>query len=252
MDGSYTFVKPEQVYTIGSYAINTLIKQEKPATAISVDICCEMPSSYFNERDYLNYRYFIKRNLYIANVILQLTNLEIDQKNKSETNFYSKQFTFEFQSEFGDSHKPNLILRSNSEPIQFVINFVPEMGTFKLNRFNPTQNNVRLNWHQKTVLKRNSFIETIELELDNNNRNSNNQDGEELCNIPTDLYNSNILVDLRARDINEYLREKLNVTKNSTPNLNDAIKLVKLWLQKRQLNNVRKICFGFSLFFFLF
>jgi U3 small nucleolar RNA-associated protein 22 len=48
---------------VGGYAVKNMIKQ---AERNEVDVALAMPSSLFQEKDYLNYRYFYKRAYYLA------------------------------------------------------------------------------------------------------------------------------------------------------------------------------------------
>ena len=95
MEGEYSFFTPASVNLIGGFLTNTLVKSSKA----TVDLSVEMPLEYFNERDYLNYRYFIKRSLYMANAIIQLME---EQK-------YSK-LKFEFIANCSSIFKPLLSL----------------------------------------------------------------------------------------------------------------------------------------------
>ena len=97
VDGTYTFATPTKVEVIGSFIKKCTIKP-----LVCLDIGVEMPKEYFNERDFLNYRYFIKRILYLAHVCIKLI--------KSYENAYE----FNFNSEFGTVYKPNLVLKPKS------------------------------------------------------------------------------------------------------------------------------------------
>ena len=94
-EGTYSFLPPTNIKTIGSLSTNTLLKMPKT----SVDISIEMPAEYFNERDYLNYRYFMKRNLYMAHVYIQL----MDKKKYSN-------LKFEFVADYSSTYKPLLLI----------------------------------------------------------------------------------------------------------------------------------------------
>lgn len=48
---------------VGSYASKTMVKSDD---VLSVDMVVVMPVSIFQEKDYLNYRYFYKRAYYLA------------------------------------------------------------------------------------------------------------------------------------------------------------------------------------------
>jgi hypothetical protein len=61
-----------------------------------------MPKEYFNDRDFLNYRYFIKRILYMANVCIKLLKT------------YEDDYEFQFNSEFATVYKPSLVLKPKS------------------------------------------------------------------------------------------------------------------------------------------
>lgn len=131
-EGSYSFLVPTNVKTIGSHSIGTLLKKPK----VIVDVAVEMPAEYFNERDYLNYRYFMKRNLYMAHVYIQL----VDKKKYSN-------LKFEFVANYSSTFKPLLILHFD-DSLDVCLHFVPNCNSFKLHRFNPNQCNVRAKWFQ--------------------------------------------------------------------------------------------------------
>lgn len=104
MEGTYSFLPPVNSSLVGSCLTNTLINSPR----IKVDLCAEMPSEYFNERDYLNYRYFTKRNLYMSHTLAQL----IDLKKYSNVKF-------EFESNVCSNFKPCLIMSFNGEHFLF-------------------------------------------------------------------------------------------------------------------------------------
>src|SRR5690606_4012567 len=72
-DTKYTFgySKPVNINVVGSLALKTW---SKTAGALSVDLAVTMPSSIFQEKDYLNYRYFHKRAYYIACIAAGIKN----------------------------------------------------------------------------------------------------------------------------------------------------------------------------------
>ena len=110
MEGAYSFLPPVKSVLVGSCLTNTLIKSSRA----KIDLCIEMPSEYFNERDYLNYRYFIKRNLYMAHTVAQLS----DMKKYANVKF-------EFESNVSCSFKPNLLMNFNGRNREsFVFSFI--------------------------------------------------------------------------------------------------------------------------------
>ena len=100
MEGSYTFEAPASSTLVGSCLVNTLIN----ATRVKVDVCVEMPAEYFSERDYLNYRYFLKRNLYMGHVVAQL----MDVKKYASVKF-------ELESNVSSQQKPTLLMNFESK-----------------------------------------------------------------------------------------------------------------------------------------
>ena len=66
-DAKYTlsYSKPASINVVGSYARNTLIQFEDQ---LSIDLAVTMPAKIFQEKDYLNYRYFHKRAYYLAQI----------------------------------------------------------------------------------------------------------------------------------------------------------------------------------------
>lgn len=96
-EGSYSFETPSDVYPIGSYAHKTTLKTTQLPV---IDMAIEVETGYFNERDYLNYRYFFKRNLYLSHVYLQLMN----------TKRFTKNVEYYFIADYSSMHKPTLCL----------------------------------------------------------------------------------------------------------------------------------------------
>ena len=97
-EGTYSFLAPSSIKVIGSYSTKTVLKMPK----ITVDISVEISDDYFDERDYLNYRYFMKRNLYLAHVYIQL----IDKKKYSD-------LKYEFIANYASNYKPLLLISLN-------------------------------------------------------------------------------------------------------------------------------------------
>ena len=97
LDGAYKFVPPSRVSLVGSYDLKTLVK---PLTC--VDIAVQMAKEFFVERDFINYRYFVKRSIYMAHTIMQL--------KKSLAKKFDK-LQFEFKSEYCSTYKPYLMLK---------------------------------------------------------------------------------------------------------------------------------------------
>jgi U3 small nucleolar RNA-associated protein 22 len=168
LEGSYKFIKPNRVEVIGSFDTNALIKP-----LVCIDIAIEIPKEYFIERDFLNYRYFLKRILYISNICVKII-------KKYDYQCY-------FTSEHSSIYKPDLILKKNDNDLLSIrLRFVPEEGVFKLHRFNPNRSNIRKQWffHQN--------------------------DTNEAENTLNPHYNYDVLSDLRSIETNQLLKTHIN------------------------------------------
>ena len=119
MEGVYSFIKPQSVFPFGSFVHGTSTKLDAKYP-IQIDLCVEMPAGYFNERDYLNYRYFLKKCLYMGHVILQLTDKRRSSTPANGSLNYTEIFDFDFQSELGVAYNPNLVLSTKSMIFSFI------------------------------------------------------------------------------------------------------------------------------------
>ncbi|KAJ5469454.1 hypothetical protein N7539_009072 [Penicillium diatomitis] len=137
-DVKYTvsYAKPSNINVVGSFGLRT---GAKTAESRPVDLAVTMPSSSFQEKDYVNYRYFHKRAYYIACLAAGIQDtadaLGLDVK-------------FHFQD--GDSLRPLIVLdprtskdeKASSTPqIRIMTAFDPNF--FPLKQTLPMKNNVR-------------------------------------------------------------------------------------------------------------
>mgnify|MGYP002716448093 CR=1 FL=1 len=223
VDGNYQFKKPSAVKVIGSYASNLLIGPK-----FTVDILVEIPQTFFYKEDYLNCKYHRKRALYMCEFIHQLQE------------FPDLIESFNFISDELDSLKPGIEITpvgKLNKHVSIFLHFCPPKDTFKLNRFSPGKNNVRVKWffnetENKTGKKLNYSRFRIEFYFLNYS----------LSNFffflitdlfPTPFYNSTILADLIIEDNMNYLKETLLMNNN----IKDGILLLKIWLKQRELDN---------------
>ena len=100
LDGTYTFLPPSKVSLIGSFDLKTLVKP-----LVCIDIGVQMPDEFFVDRDFINYRYFVKRSLYMAHAALQL--------KKSLQKKIEQNFELSFKSDYCSTFKPFLILKTS-------------------------------------------------------------------------------------------------------------------------------------------
>jgi U3 small nucleolar RNA-associated protein 22 len=94
------YARPANINVVGSYTMKTMIKSD---STMSVDMVVVMPESIFQEKDYMNYRYFYKRAYYLACIAAGL------QQSVQEENF---DLTFEYLH--GNDLQPVLIAKPKS------------------------------------------------------------------------------------------------------------------------------------------
>ncbi|KAI5919746.1 nrap protein [Camillea tinctor] len=95
------FAKPAQVNVVGSYFLKTMTRSQSDFT---IDMIVVMPATLFQEKDYLNFRYFQRRAYYIAYIAAGL------RKSFSST----LDFTFDLLN--GNSLLPVLLARPKNKP----------------------------------------------------------------------------------------------------------------------------------------
>jgi len=136
--GQYQFKKPSRIKLIGSYSLKTMVD------IANVDIALEMPNDFYGNQDHLNGRYFRKRALYLCDISSYL-------RGKKEV-----VDSLEFGCVDGDNWRPYLRVTPAgklSKSTKFIVHLVPEKGSFRLNRFSLTRNNVRPSWFFDDVNK---------------------------------------------------------------------------------------------------
>jgi U3 small nucleolar RNA-associated protein 22 len=69
------YAKPSNINVVGSYALKTLVRSDR---ALVVDMVVKMPESIFQEKDFLNYRYFYKKAYYLACIAAALQDVTGD------------------------------------------------------------------------------------------------------------------------------------------------------------------------------
>ncbi|KAK3073275.1 U3 snoRNP protein [Teratosphaeriaceae sp. CCFEE 6253] len=128
------FAKPSSVNVIGSYALKT---SSRARGFVEIDMVVTMPASLFQEKDYLNHRYFYKRAYYLACLAASLRDYDVHF-----TNFH------------GDRLKPVIWVTPKppsgtrdtvkSTP-KWRINIIPSVGADVLpkDRLSPSKNCIR-------------------------------------------------------------------------------------------------------------
>lgn len=188
------YQSPESVSIYGAQALETSISSN-----LSVDILLTMSGKYLRQQDYSNQIYHHKRALYLFYIFRKLSR-KSDFFDEIEIVYLKK-----------DSMKPAIQLKT--EEITFTIHAIPKEDFFKLNRFIPKTNNIKI--------KENSSDESY---------------------TATPYYNYNILFDIAIEKNQRFIEESLMEHEN----VKNAIKLLKIWMRQRQFDEG---FYGFGGFF---
>ncbi|KAG8240268.1 hypothetical protein J437_LFUL015338 [Ladona fulva] len=166
---------------------------------IRADVLIQMPRKCFQRGDPLNYKYFYKRALYLTYLAAKLKQSDLVEEVK-------------FAHGHGIANRPVLIVKPSGKlgkRFTVVMNLAPPPKCFKHHVFSPLKSNVQENWYL-------------------------GGDGSEEVETgpPTPHYNSGILMDLTVHENEEILSNALSENQN----LKDGIKLLKIWLHQRELD----------------
>lgn len=132
--GTFKFMKPVDVFTIGSYDLMCPL-----GPTFSLDVAVVMPKKFLQKIDNLNQRYHLKRLLYLCYIASKLRDHEL----------ISPEGKLRFSSMSGDITKPLLTFRPSGKLSHFIeikLFPIPEVDSFRLKRFVPFKNNVRAEW----------------------------------------------------------------------------------------------------------
>ncbi|KAJ3087953.1 hypothetical protein HK102_009907 [Quaeritorhiza haematococci] len=199
----FTFHKPEKLYIVGSYMLRTATKNPN---LTNVDVAVQMHESMFQEKDWVNFRYFHKRAYFVAMLALAL------KRKASEL-----PINIEYQWFNGDERRPILVLKGverseyDISKAGFCIRILPMVSpqTFSPTRFAPARNCVRPNSAD-----------------DSSNTNLHTQ-------VPTPRYNTSLLMDSAYVTHMNFIHHH---AKNCAA-FRDACVLAKVWLAQRGWTN---------------
>ncbi|KAJ7220018.1 Nrap protein [Mycena pura] len=196
------FEKPSDITVVGSWA-NKISVKGKDGIKFGVDLAVEMPPSLFQEKDYLNSRFFQKRAFYIASLASEIQSSEA--LNVDVT----------YESAFNDPRLTKLVLepRKNGSPNDFtkssarvcIIPVLSANSPIPLHRLSPSHSNIRVSG-----------------------------DGE----APTPLYNSALLTALMPKT--QLL--STFALKERTPSFSDALALLRVWANQRGYGEGTRMC----------
>ncbi|KAM3422165.1 U3 small nucleolar RNA-associated protein 22 [Cercospora zeina] len=129
----FSYAKPANVNVVGSFALKT---SSRLRDMVEVDMVVAMPPSIFEEKDYLNHRYYYKRAYYLACIAAGL-----QAAHKAE-------FEISFKLLHNDPLKPILAvtpLKTSAAAAQWAVNIIPCIGQsqFAVGKLQPQKNCVR-------------------------------------------------------------------------------------------------------------
>lgn len=196
-DTKYTvsYAKPTNINVVGSFALRT---GAKTSDFRSVDLAVTMPSSIYQEKDYVNYRYFHKRAYYVACLAAGI------QESMSELGLEVK-----FGLQDGDSLRPLILLepRPTSKDDQ-----------------TPSRPQIRI----LTAIDSTLFPITRTLPIKSNVRQGSSADQSEIGE-PTPFYNASLRSEATVSQYHKYLHS----ASQKCESFRDACILGRTWLQQR-------------------
>ncbi|KAH0543993.1 hypothetical protein FGG08_001760 [Glutinoglossum americanum] len=190
------YSRPANINVVGSYALKTAVKAR---SVISVDMAITLPSSIFQEKDYLNYRYFHKRAYYLACLAAGI----IESKDSK--------FKIKFSYLNGNNIQPIVIISSCED------GGVDDFSSSKCDI------------HILPTISGDVFPATKLLPNKNCVRQSENSSGTTPAHTPTPFYNATLKSEC---SITPYLK-LFHHTSSYCGSYKDACVLGRIWLQQR-------------------
>jgi U3 small nucleolar RNA-associated protein 22 len=193
------YAKPAHINAVGSFPLNI---GTKSGDDIVVDLVVTMPSDIFQEKDYLNYRYFYKRAYYLACVAAGLKGSKEEKYKLSFDNLHGNQLLPTLIVEINHNQHPKHDLLGTN----FKVVILPCMaeGLFATEKLLPSKNCVR--------------------------PKGNGQDGDGQNPLPpTSFYNASLRVDGL---VTSYLKLQHEATKQCEA-YRDSCVLGRIWLRQR-------------------
>ena len=204
-----SFDKPSDITLVGSWANKTSVKS-KDNKPFGVDLAVEMPESLFQEKDYLNGRYFHKRAFYLASIAaavgMKKGGLDVD--------------TF-YDSVGNDSRLTTLVLRPRKDGSANdfsklnaqvrIIPVLPNVSPIPIHRLSPSHSNIRISTPIPSA--------------------SNSQDA-------TPIYNSALLLSLTPKRT----LLQTHALQQICPSFKDGLTLLRIWANQRGYGAGAKMC----------
>ncbi|KAE9041263.1 Nucleolar protein 6 [Phytophthora rubi] len=197
------FQRPSRLDVVGSYILQTMAYASQKSAeygVLTVDLAVEIPAACFLPKDFGNYRYQDKRNLYLGVLVSEL---------QSQRELFQD---VTLQPWHGDCEKPVALLKVNPKflsehgvkaakvCVRVIPVVTPEL--FKLAKLAPSRSNVK---HEPNMTE------------------------EQMKQCSTPMYNNSILEDMMVR---QHTRE-LHAALKEAPQLAEACILAKVWIRQR-------------------
>ncbi|KAF8965448.1 Nrap protein [Flammula alnicola] len=208
------FEPPSDITLVGSWA-NKISVKPQDGIKFGVDLAVEMPNSLFQEKDYLNGRFFHKRSFYLATIAAAL------QKSKAGLDV-----DVTYESLQGDPRLTKLVLKpkNNDSATDFTklnaeVCILPVLSSdcpIPLQRLSPSHSNIRLNTAADTA----------------------NEDNKPPIHLPTPFYNNALLRTLTPKS--QILA--LHTLQNDCPAFSDALTLLRIWANQRGYSEGTRMC----------
>ncbi|KAL2009261.1 hypothetical protein VTN00DRAFT_7455 [Thermoascus crustaceus] len=190
------YAKPTSINVVGSFALRTGMRTADPYT---IDLAVTMPASLFQEKDYVNYRYFHKRAFYIACIaagIKDTKDLKLGMK---------------FDLQDGDSLRPLIVLEPSDDN-----------GNSDLGRSRPR---IRI----ITAVDHTIFPTAKTLPIKNNIRQGIVGEWGDVAEEPTPFYNATLRSEATVSLYHKYLYSVIQ----KCDSFRDACILGRTWLRQR-------------------
>ncbi|KAJ7183097.1 Nrap protein [Mycena filopes] len=199
------YEKPSDITMVGSWP-NKISVKGKDGSKFGVDLAVEMPSTLFQEKDYLNARFFHKRAFYLATLaatIQDSKSLNVDVTYESASN--DPRLT-KIVLEPRNDDSPNDFTKLNARVC--IIPVLSAASPISLHRLSPSHSNIRISGDADAT------------------------------SIPTPLYNSALLATLMPKT----LLLSTFALKEHTPSFGDALALLRVWANQRGYGEGSRMC----------
>ncbi|KAG6888045.1 hypothetical protein C0995_010906 [Termitomyces sp. Mi166 len=204
------FEKPSDITVVGSWPLKTSVKA-KDGIRFGVDVAVEMPNDLFQEKDYLNGRFFHKRAFYLATIAAAV---------KSSKSGLNVDVQYDSQSDNPRLTKLVLIPKKDDSPNDFTklhaqVYIIPVLSSqppISLQRLSPSHSNIR--------------IHTVQ------------NDATKSPNLATPIYNTALLLALTPKA--QLLAT--HALKEDSPASIDALTLLRVWANQRGYGPGSRLC----------